>query len=83
MKMTSKRLDEIAAEIDAEVAAEMAAQKAATREQRHARDMSPEEYKTKLAALRRDPSPKPMPPLSESASQEERAQWLREARRRH
>jgi hypothetical protein len=51
-------------------------------EQRHARDMTPEQYKAKLAELKRDPPPEPMPPLDKEASQQVRDNWLREYRRR-
>ena len=52
---------------------------------KRARDMTPEEYKSKLAELRRGQPPGP-PPLPEKhardMSPEERARWMADHRRR-
>ena len=50
---------------------------------KRAREMSPEEQASTLAEIKRGQKPEPMPPLSESANQKERDDWLLEYRRRH
>jgi len=56
-----------------------------TDEIKKARDMTTEEYKAKLAELRRGPPPQPVP-LPEKHAREltesERSEWLREHKRR-
>jgi hypothetical protein len=53
-----------------------------------AKNMSPEEYKAKLAELRRGPPPKPVPPPvdptkhARDLSAEERAEWLQAHKRK-
>jgi hypothetical protein len=68
------QLERIEAQLDAEVAAEMESK----RVQRHARDVTPAEYEAKLAELKRGPKPEPLPPIDKTATDAERAEWLRE-----
>jgi hypothetical protein len=48
-----------------------------------AREMNEAERQAALAEIKRRPLPEPMPPLDESASQQQRDEWLRDYLRRH
>ena len=52
---------------------------------KHARDMSPEEYKSKLAELRRGPPPKPVTLPEKRAAEmtdQEKSEWFSEHRKK-